>query len=256
MGDAMVGKLMAKGAGLAMLGCVMVGNAVAQAKPAPGGLYLGYYQEDPLANPEDPTPGAFVLRLPDKDEAFAGAMYFTFVGCQTSNVGKVEGKKAGQKLAGNWSGTVDGSAQSGAYEGWYSAATGAYKGTYSNAGGKQYRDISGCIQYYIGPKGSWEMFSAERSYPESFQINVTGNTVSLPSQPGVLMTLVYVVDESLAKNAGANPIVYQTAVPGAAKTVKLDKARLKPGTEYLVVALVNNAKVQRAGFTSKRFIAK
>lgn len=246
----------ARGMALTLLGCFMIGNAAAQAKPAPGGLYLGYYQEDPLANPEDPMPGAFVLRLPDKDEAFAGAMYFTFVGCQTSNVGKVEGKKAGQKLAGDWSGTVDGSAQSGAYEGWYSAATGAYKGTYSNAGGKQYRDISGCIQYYIGPKGSWEMFSAERSYPDSFQISVTGNTVSLPSQPGVLMTLVYVVDQSLSNKAGVNPIVYQTAAPGAATSVKLDKAGLKKGGEYLAVALVNNAKAQRVGFTSKRFTAK
>lgn len=30
----------------------------AMAADATDGLYVGYYQEDPLTNPEDPTPGS------------------------------------------------------------------------------------------------------------------------------------------------------------------------------------------------------
>ena len=44
-------------------------------------------------------PGAFVLNLPEKDSAFDGDMYFTYIGCQSSNVGSVKGRKSGIALS-------------------------------------------------------------------------------------------------------------------------------------------------------------
>lgn len=244
-------------AGLLLCALAAGAQSLAMAAPAaaPGGLYVGYYQEDPRSNPEDPMPGAFVLTLPEKDAAFSGAMYFTFVGCQKSNVGAVKGVKAGAGLSGNWSGTIDGSAQSGPYSGTWDKASGAYRGTYSNAGGKQFKDIPGCIQYYIGPNGSWEMFAAGQSQPASFKLAVSNGQVSWPAVANTAMTLVYVVDPEVAQAGSANPIAYQTILPGAGTRVGLQGAKLVKGKEYIVVALANTATAQRGAFASKRFIA-
>jgi hypothetical protein len=122
---------------------------------APGGLYLGYYAEDPTTNPEDPTLGAFTLNLPTGNASFSGSMYFTYVGCQTSNVGVVSGTKADLSLSGTWAGAVDGSPQSGPYSGTFNNTTQSYAGTYGNAGGKQYRDLRPCIEYHMAPNGTW-----------------------------------------------------------------------------------------------------
>lgn len=249
----MVSRACRLGAVLALAGAVHAPGVMAAA--APGGLHVGYYQEDPLANPEDPTPGAFVLRLPEQDDAFAGAMYFTFVGCQSSNVGAVKGVKAGVALSGNWSGTIDNSAQSGTYSGAYDKASGAYKGSYANAGGKQFRNIEGCIQYTIGPKGSWEMFPAEQNQPASFKLGLAAGQVSWRAVPNTMMTLVYVVDTAAALAGSGNPIKMQTVLPGPATRFDLRGAKLVKGKEYIVAVLASTGKAQRAAFASKRFVA-
>jgi hypothetical protein len=234
-----------------------VGNSavMAAAVAAPGGLYVGYYQEDPRTNPEDPMPGAFVLKLPDQDAAFGGAMFFTFVGCQTSNVGAVKGVKAGAALSGSWSGTIDGSVQTGAYSGTYDKAASAYKGVYVNAGGKQHKTIAGCIEYYIGPNGTWAMFPVEQNQPAGFQLNVTGGKVSWAAVPNTAMTLVYLVDAAAALAGTGNPIKAQTILPGQVTGFPLQGTGLVKGKEYIVVALVNTPQARRAAFASKRFVA-
>lgn len=230
--------------------------ALAADKPAPGGLFVGYYQEDPAGNPEDPMPGAFVLKLPDNDAAFSGAMFYTYVGCQTSNVGKVKGIKSGNAMSGTWSGTIDGSAQSGPYQGSFDPLQGYYKGVYSNAGGKQFRDIKGCVQYYIAANGSWEMFPVEQSQPAGFKVDVSANHVTWQTLPNAAMALVYLIDPALASLSGAsNPVKYQTVLPGGKGDFNLATLGLAKGKEYIVVALVNNRRAQRIGFASKRFVA-
>ncbi len=227
----------------------------APVRTAPGGLYVGYYQEDPLANPEDPMPGAFVLKLPDANATFDGAMFFTFVGCQTSNVGAVKGAKAGLDLKGEWSGKIDNSDQAGSYAGAYDPRTTSYKGVYTNRDGKQFKDIKGCIQYWIGPKGSWEMFPVEQSQPAGFKVGVSGSTVSWDKVPGAAMTLVYVIDQAAALAGGGNPVKFQTVLPGPGASFSMASAGLSKGKEYVAVTLVSNAKTQRLAFGSKRFVA-
>jgi hypothetical protein len=227
----------------------------AEGEPAPGGLYVGYYQEDARANPEDPTPGAFVLKLPEKDEAFDGAMFFTFVGCQKSNVGKVKGVKAGNTLSGTWAGTIDLSVQTGPYKGSYNPETGIYKGVYSVAGGKQHKKIENCIEYYIGPHGTWEMFGIGKNLPETFKIDVNGRSVKWGAVPGAAMTLVYVLDPSVANAGGGNPVKFQTLLMDQGAAFDMAPLGLAKGKEYVVAALINNARAQRVAFASKKFVA-
>lgn len=239
----------------ALANAVCLPGAAAGPAAAPGGLYVGYYQEDALTNPEDPTPGAFVLKLPDEDAAFGGAMYFTFVGCQSSNVGAVKGVKAGTALTGTWSGTIDNSAQSGAYTGTYDKGSRTYRGNYSVSAGKQHKNIEGCIQYYIAPKGTWEMYAVEQNQPASFKLDLAGGQVSWQAVPNTAMTLVYVIDTAVALAGSGNPIKVQTIVPGAVTKFDLRGAKLAKGKEYIVVALASTARAQRAAFASKGFVA-
>jgi hypothetical protein len=221
----------------------------------PGGLYFGYYQENHAANPEDPMPGAFYLKLPAKDEAYSGSMYFTYVGCQTSNVGSVSGVKSGLQISGSWSGTVDGTTQTGPYSGTYDPKTASYSGTYSNNGGKQFIHIPGCISYFIAPSGSWEMFPVEQNVPAGFAVSISGQTGSWPAVAGAVTTLAYVVDAAVVESGAGNPIVKQAVLPGGTTSIDLASLSLKSGKEYILVTMISDSAFKRLAFGSKRFTA-
>jgi hypothetical protein len=221
--------------------------------PAQGTLHVGYYQEDPANDSEDPVPGAFSLNLPTADGSFAGSMFFTYVGCQTSNVGTVSGTKTATALSGTWSGTVDGSAQSGTYSGSYQAATMSYAGTYANAGGKQLRDLRPCIRYTIAANGRWEMFSVEATVPDGFTVLVNGRSVSWSATSGAAAALVYLLDPAIASSSG-NPVLWQTIVTAPANSATApNNITLQTGKEYVAVVGVADGASQRAAFGSKRF---
>jgi hypothetical protein len=239
--------------------CACGGGGTSAATPAsdtststPSGLYIGYYQEDPANNPEDPTIGAFSLNLPADDSPFQGSMYFTYVGCQNSNVGVVAGAKSGLQLSGTWGGPVDGLQQTGNYSGTFDKATATYAGTFNNNGGKQFRDLSPCIEYTIAANGTWEMFPIESSTPSTFVTTVNLPNVSWTSIAAANQTLVYVLDPVIAQGAG-NPVLWQDVVFGGVTSVVIPSSvTLSPGKEYIVVVAVTNAQSQRIAFTSKR----
>ena len=77
-------------ASLLTAGFLFALSSVTQAQ-APGGLFVGYYHEDPATNPEDPFPGALYLNLPATNGTFAGTMFFTFAGCQQVSAGSISG---------------------------------------------------------------------------------------------------------------------------------------------------------------------
>jgi hypothetical protein len=134
---------------------------------AAGDLYVGYCQEDPATNPEDPTMGAIHLRLPDADGSFSGGMDFSYVGCQSESSGSVAGARQGPSLQGTWSGAVDGRPQEGAFAGNWSAAAGGYVGMYTVAAGKQHVVVPSCIEYFIAPRGTFELFPVGKTCPRA-----------------------------------------------------------------------------------------
>lgn len=218
---------------------------------APGDIYLGYYREDPATNPEDPTIGALYLTLPKSDEAFSGAMFFTYVGCQSSNVGRLEGRKSGAGLAGEWSGTVDGTAQHGHFSG-SAAAEGVYAGVYDVAGGKQHVEIPNCISYYIAPKGTFELFVPGRAEPAGTAVSLQNGMARWPSAAGAVMTLVFVLDADKAAGTG-NAVVWQTLLPGNLSSADLAAARLKSGGHYVLAVASVGGRFERLSFASTRF---
>lgn len=225
--------------------------APAPAPVAPGGLYVGYYAEDPANNPEDPTIGVLHLALPAGDAAFAGSMFFTYVGCQTSNVGTIAGTRSGNSLTGSWSGTVDGLAQSGAYAGSYSAASGVFSGTYTVAGGKQFRDIAGCIQYTIAANGTWELLPVSASVPAGFTVAAAGRQLQWTNPANTAMTLVAVIDEAQALAGQASATRFQRLDVPPVQTFNVDTvAGLSVGTRYVVVVAAASATGQRLATTS------
>ncbi len=241
---------------VAALAAAALAPLAAAADAPAGGLYVGDYQEDPLTNPEDPTPGSIYLSLPAGDDAFAGSMFFTYVGCQSESQGTVSGTKAGASLKGEWDGRVDGTAQQGGFEGAWSAEVGGYAGTYDVAGGKQHISVPGCIDYWIAPRGTWELLPVGAHVPEPFGIAVSGATVSWTPPPGTMMTLVYVLDPELAKTRGARATIWQTLLFGPGKrSADLRPARMKPGHAYVVAVKLDDGQMKRAGFASRAIVA-
>ena len=218
----------------------------------PGGLYVGYYAEDPATNPEDPTLGAFSLNLPNSNGSFSGSMFFTYVGCQTSNVGVVSGTKSDSALSGMWSGTIDGFAQSGSYSGTFDAALLSYQGVYTNSAGKQYRDLRPCIEYYIAANGRWEMFPIDARVPASFSPTVGGRTITWTAVSGAAQTLVYVLDPIVAQSSG-NPVVWQSLFGPVVSASVPVSIPLQAGKEYVAVVSIANAAGARLAFGSRRF---
>jgi len=92
--------------------------------------------------------------------------------------------------------------------------------------------------------------------PESFGIKVSSSTVSWTPPPGVMMTLVYVLDPELAKTKGARATTWQTLLLGPGKhSADLRQARMKPGHSYVVAVKLNDASMKPAAFASKAMLA-
>lgn len=212
----------------------------------PGGLYVGYYAEDPQTNPEDPTLGVLYLALPSGDAFFSGAMYFTYVGCQTSNVGAISGTRSGNSLTGTWNGNLDGLAQSGNYAASYTSANAGFTGTYSVAGGKQFHDVPGCIQYFIAPNGNFELFAVGASIPSSFILNVNGSQVQWNNPPNTALTLVAVIDEEQALAGQSTANRFQTVNSQGLQSFNLSSVPgLTPGRRYVVTVAAVTPQGQR-----------
>jgi hypothetical protein len=232
--------------------------AVYLAEPTapPGGLFVGYYQEDPNSNPEDPVPGALYLGLPEGNDTFSGKMDFTYFGCQSSNVGAISGSKSGTTLNGNWSGTVDNTAQSGSYSGTYDAANSLYSGTYTVAGGKQLIDIPNCIKYSIAPNGGWNLFPVEQNTPANFATSVNQNALVWSTPVGYATALVSVMDVASAVTInGGNAVKVQSQIFAPRANFDLAPFALTSGKQYLAVVSAFDSSRVRIGAGSKRFTA-
>lgn len=185
---------------------------------APTGLVIGYYLEDAVTNPEDPMPGTFYMNLPEEG-AYSGAMYFTYVGCQSENVGTISGiKQRGGDLSGQWEGHVDGHTVGGGYQATYDAITGLYSGTFTNAAGKLEVDVPNCIHYHVAPKGSLSLFPLDVTWPATFGLNQAANGVISWTHPvGAGSVFITVIDKARALQGGADTVLEQAfdvATPG------------------------------------------
>ena len=226
---------------------------------APGGLYVGYYQEDAANNPEDPMPGSYYMQLPQGNATFAGEMSFTYIGCLNTNVGTVSGTKRDLALEGNWTGTVDGTPVGGTYTGQYDAAQLRYSGTYRNAAGKVH--ITGCddFEYDVAALGTWEMFPVEARSPATFVVTVSGGQLNWADVNGVSRWLASVYDVARTQSGG-NAVVWQNAIQAVGNTtveqsVPVTSLALVSGRLYVLAITAFDANNQRIGYTSTSYTA-
>jgi len=217
-------------------------------------LYVGYYAEDPITNPEDPTVGALFFALPPGEGNFGGAMFFTFAGCQTNNVGSIAGTKSGSGIVGSWSGVIDAISQSGSFTGASGSGLGAFSGSYTVTGGKQFVNVPGCIQYYVAPQGTWQAMPVGTGLPSTFALSVAGTSVTWTNPPGTALAWISVIDEDEATAGISTALKYQTTSPGATPFNLATVGGLTASRTYVVTVTTTAANLQRTGVASARVV--
>lgn len=231
-------------------------------QPDQGKLYVGYYLEDPLNNPEDPMPGTLIVNLPSGPGTYSGQMPFSYVGCASgADVGTITGQRTDTDMTGQWTGVVDNVPAGGAYVGRYDNALDQFSGTYTNSGGKVHVTGPHDCAYDIASQGTWQLYGGTVTTPASFVVSSSGGvtpTWSWPSLGGTVFYLVRVFDEKcLAATVTSaecmmgegrtmlNHIAYPADFPSAKS--------LKDGGQYLVAvhAIDLAAGWKQVGFTTR-----
>ncbi len=226
---------------------------------ADGSLYVGYYVEDAANNPEDPTIGAVLIRLPSSDGSFAGQMPFSYAGCASgSDVGTIAGNRSGNTFAGQWTGTMDGSAVGGSFGLTADVSNGTYSGSYANTAGKQAISVGAC-SYYVAAQGTVKLFPVDSSSPTGFVISVSSAatpTLSWPSLGNGVVYTLRVFDEACVQNNPSDAACFKGEVTTTALNVVLDSSwGLTAGARYRAVVTAQQAGGGFAGFSTVTFVA-
>jgi len=158
-------------------------------------FWYGYYSENPLTNPEDPTPGFVYLQIPETG-AFEGEMYFSFEGCDdTFDVGSVNGTVSENNLSGNWQGNVDGVTVGGDYVGTLNSNGTEYSGTFTNAAGKVEIECNSSDSIFVAPDGTWFLGKGDENELDiTLDVDVDPITATWSNVNGVFIYLYVIVD--------------------------------------------------------------
>jgi hypothetical protein len=245
---------------LLILGVAVVSTLLSNlafAEKNQSGLYIGYYQESSKNNPEDPMPGSFYINIPETSKDFSGAMAFTFVGCQNHNVGHVNGTKTNSKISGTWDGNVDGSIQKGKFSGVFDEKAQAYSGTYTNDGGKQFKDLRPCIQYFIAAEGTFVLAQAGGHAPSDFIITTSNDSIKWPALPQAYYFLISVFDEKKAKQGDFDSVVHQEIIRSSGNNVAtLPSSSLIKNNTYIVSVSGFSADGKQMGYSNSQYLYK
>ncbi len=239
--------------------------------PAAGGprearLYVGYYAEDPADNPEDPTIGVVMFRVPGDDGPFAGQMPFSYVGCRAgTDTGTIAGTRSGRRIEGRWTGIMDERVTvGGSLEATYDAAADAFVGRFTNAQGKV-PVIDGPCRYAIAAGGSLQVWGDAARQPAGVSLAASGGvtpTFTWTGLPAGSLATVRVFDWACVQADPGNAACFVgESVPTTAGATGFpatfpSASALRPGAEYLVIVTGQApATGAFAGYGSLRFTA-
>lgn len=228
-------------------------------------VYVGYYAEDPANNPEDPTVGVLMFRVPQADGPFGGQMPFSYVGCSVGvDTGRIEGTRSGASLAGSWSGVMDGSVPvGGSLTATLDPAQDRYSGSFTNAAGKV-AVRNGPCNYFIAAGGSFEVWGEAARMPAGFTVTAGATTTpgfswsALPA--GTVYTVRLFDDACLQDDPGDPQCFVGESLPLTVLSARYPGdfmgagAPLTAGRAHLAVLTAQNpGSGAFAGFTSTRF---
>ncbi len=219
----------------------------------PSDLYVGYYLEDPLNNPEDPVPGSLFLNLPTDDGAFAGEMFFTYVGCQSQNIGTVAGMRLGTSLSGDWTGTVDGTSQSGSFSGSLQAPS-TYTGQYTVDGGKQLIEVEDCTTYYIAAFGRWVLTSIDQPSPDDQLLSYADGRVSWDTLQDAIAVQCQLVDIAAATCGDPNAVLWQQLADATLGELTVPTDQLATDSEYALACGQFDDQLNQLAFSKVSFV--
>lgn len=235
--------------------------------PPPSGerLYIGYYAEDPTDNPEDPTAGPLLMRLPASDGALRGQMPFAYIGCADgSDVGTIDGTRTADRFTADWTGTLDGNAVGGGFEASYDAASDRWSGEYTNAAGKQPIAVGAC-SYFVASRGTVRLYGSLASEPAGFVVSVPALTMPTVSWTGAGVGSYYAVrifdyDCVAADPADAGCFRGETVTTGLSAVYPGNFANALPltaGRRHLAIVTAQDPRSgQVRGFASQLFTAE
>ena len=175
--------------------------------PSTTTLYIGYYTEDPTADPNDPTPGVIYVYLPDSDTGFNGEFFFSYQGCLGSyDTGLLAGNRSGMSISGSWSGNVDGTPASGTFRG-DQAGTFSYSGSWTHDGGSQdfsFGNPPDVCSYTFAGKGNFVLYQIQNG---TLSISVGLTSPFTPEfgfspDPGAAAYKIDVVDQACLASGG------------------------------------------------------
>jgi hypothetical protein len=239
--------------------CLLLVSCVSfQSQAQTGGLYVGAYHENVVANPEDPTFGVVYLNLPDGEASFKGLMDFTFVGCQSKSVAEIKGDKSKLSLTGEWAGQIDNTVQSGSFKGKYISKGKYYEGTYNVRKGKQQVLVPNCIKYFISPYGTWRIFELNTAYSDSEQIepiSLSNGVASWSAASGSMATSISIIDKDLAVRGSKSAVVYQQIIPPGQMQFRIPENLPASGKTY-VFAVVGSDGEKITYISSQEFSSK
>jgi hypothetical protein len=226
-------------------------------------LYIGYYQEDRINNPEGPTVGVILFSVPSAGGAFSGQMPFSYAGCSDGiDTGAISGTRSDDALSGSWQGTMDGQRVGGAFSAGYTATGDRFDGSFTNAQGKIAISVGAC-HYFVAAQGRFTAYGATTSDPAAFQLSVTDSTTptfSWPALPAVGGYQLRLFDRACLETTPAAQGCFlgelgtnQTAVeytPAAG----VGAQPLEIGKTYLAVVTAQRADGGFVGFASLEFV--
>ncbi len=238
---------------LIILAAALLPVAALSQSDCSGNLHVGYYVENPLNNPEDPVAGSVFLNIPQGNGPFDGEMFFTYVGCQSENVGAVIGTRGGDQLDASWAGTVDGTSQSGTFGGSLVEA-GRFVGTYTVDGGKQPIEVEDCISYFIAANGNWSLSDLTAPSQADELIDYFQGTISWNPLPGALFAQCQIVDVVAASCRQPNPVLWQELSSALDSQLDVPQGGFVDGAEYAVACAQFDSEIQPLAFSKMTFV--
>lgn len=207
-----------------------------------GGRFYGYFlQSDNVVDPKTNVGGLY-LSLPNSGGNFSGRMSFQFLDCQRTNALSISGQKLTAYLK---TGIISGSLDSlninnlnpifnGFFSGSYSRAGDNYSGTYNRnlVTGDDVKSTS-CGNYTVADKGTWQVYKADKSFPNNFSVMQTGDLINWTYVDSATKALIMIVNPDQV-DSGNNAFIQQIITPAMTLNT-LAATNVTRGQPYLAV---------------------